>query len=87
MNNMDYKDIYIKKIEEDKDKLYKLVEKGLEIDEKNNLENQKTIRMIIMIFTAVILLICGIFAFSKSYSNSTGSTETINRNVNVNTNN
>ena len=41
---MDYKDIYIKKIEEDKEKLYKLVEKGLEIDEKNNIENQKTIR-------------------------------------------
>ena len=84
MNEIDYKDIYIKKIEDDKERLYNLVEKGLEIDEKNNLENQKTIRMIIIIFTSVILLICFVFAFCNSHNSNSKSNKNINDNTNTN---
>ena len=84
MNEIDYKDIYIKKIEGDKERLYNLVEKGLEIDEKNNLENQKTIRMIIIIFTSVILLICFVFAFCNSHNSNSKSNKNINENTNTN---
>lgn len=67
---MDYKDEYIREIKEDKEKLYKLIERSYEIEEKNNSENQKTIRYITTMFLLLLLIICVLFVFVKTKSDS-----------------
>lgn len=84
----DYKDKYIKErelriseIKKDKEKLYKLIERSYEIEEKNNTENQKTIRFITTMFFILLLIICLFFAFIKTKSD----TDITNTNTNINT--
>lgn len=78
---MDYKDEYIREIKEDKEKLYKLIERSYEIEEKNNTENQKTIKYITTMFFILLLIICLFFTFIKNKSN----TDVTNTNTNINT--